>query len=183
MDEERFKEMEFELGAAYSRISWLEKMATLDELTGLGNRRGLNEHLGRALSLADRQSSDLTLIAIDIDHFKDVNDTHGHIAGDKVLSRVAAAMQRVIRGGDCAFRQGGEEMTVVAVTTFKGAAILAEKLRNAVECSHTAGEPPVTISLGVSMARLGDTNEKLSERADAALYAAKNNGRNRVELG
>lgn len=183
MSEERIKELEFELGAAYSRISHLEKMATLDELTGLGNRRGLNEHLGRALSQADRQQTDLTLVAIDIDHFKVVNDTHGHITGDKVLQRVADAIQRVIRAGDYAFRQGGEEMTVVAVTTFKGAAILAEKLRNAVECSHAAGEIPVTISLGVSMARLGDTSEKLAERADVALYAAKNNGRNRVELG
>jgi diguanylate cyclase (GGDEF)-like protein len=158
-------------------------MATLDELTGLGNRRGLNEHLSRALSQADRQQTDLTLIAIDIDHFKKVNDTHGHITGDKVLQRVATAIQHVIRGGDSAFRQGGEELTVLAVTTYRGAAILAEKLRNAVEISHNAGGVPVTISLGVAMARLGDTSEKLAERADAALYAAKNNGRNRVELG
>jgi diguanylate cyclase len=74
-------------------------------------------------------------------------------------------------------------MSVVAVTTFKGAAILAEKLRSAVESSHSVIEPPVTISLGVSMARLGDTSEKLMQRADEALYRAKGSGRNRVELG
>lgn len=183
MDDERIKELQFELGAAYDRIRQLEKLATLDELTGLGNRRGLNEHLTHALSQSDRQQSDLTLVAIDIDHFKSVNDTHGHDVGDKVLQRVAGAISRVIRAGDYAFRQGGEELSVVAVTTFKGAAILAEKLRHAVEDSAQPGDVPVTISLGVSMARLGDSIEKLSKRADEALYAAKNNGRNRVELG
>jgi diguanylate cyclase (GGDEF)-like protein len=179
---EREKELQEQLGAAYERIRQLETLATLDELTGLGNRRGLNEHLAHALSAADRQQSDLTLVAIDIDHFKKVNDTHGHDAGDAVLQRVGAAIQRVIRAGDYAFRQGGEEMTVVAVTTFKGAAILAEKLRSAVETSHGTDEIPVTISLGVSMARLGDTSEKLAKRADEALYQAKAAGRNRVEI-
>lgn len=180
---ERIKELQFELGAAYDRIRELEKLATLDELTGLGNRRGLNDHLARALSQADRQQTDLTFVAIDIDHFKAVNDTHGHDVGDAVLQRVADTIKRVIRAGDYAFRQGGEELSVVAVTTFRGAAILAEKIRNAIEDSHQSDEVPVTVSLGVSMARLGDTSEKLAKRADEALYAAKNGGRNRVEIG
>ena len=180
---ERMKDLEFQLGAAYERIRELEKLATLDELTGLGNRRGLNEHLARALSQADRQQTDLTFVAIDIDHFKQVNDTHGHDAGDVVLQRVAATLKRVLRAGDYAFRQGGEELSVIAVTTFRGAAILAEKIRHAIEDSHQSGEVPVTVSLGVSMARLGDTSEKLAKRADEALYKAKESGRNRVKIG
>ncbi len=183
MSNERIRELEFQLGAACSRISHLEKLATLDELTGLGNRRGLNDYLSRALSQVDRQQTDLTLVALDIDHFKQINDTHGHDAGDEVLQRVASAIQQIIRGDDSAFRQGGEELSVVAATSFRGASILAEKLRKSVETSHNAGEAPVTVSLGVSMARIGDTLEKLTKRADEALYKAKDNGRNRVEIG
>jgi diguanylate cyclase (GGDEF)-like protein len=181
--DERTKELEFQLGAAYDRIRELEKLATLDELTGLGNRRGLNEHLARALAQADRQQTDLTFVAIDIDHFKKVNDTHGHDVGDAVLQRVASTIERVIRVGDYAFRQGGEELSVVAVTSFRGAALLAEKIRQGIEDSHQTGVVPVTASLGISMAHIGDTVEKFAKRSDEALYRAKENGRNRVELG
>lgn len=180
---DRIKELEEQLGAAYLRIGELETQMTQDELTGLGNRRGLNESLRKALSQADRNGSDLTFIAIDIDHFKAVNDTHGHDVGDLVLQRVANTISSVIRAGDYAFRQGGEELSVIATTSFKGAEILAEKLRAAVASSHERDEVSVTISLGVAMAHLKDTSEALSKRADEALYRAKDAGRNRVELG
>lgn len=185
-DEKRFKDMEFELGAAYSRISHLERLVTLDELTGLGNRRGLNSHLGRALAMADRQQTDLTFIAIDLDKFKKVNDTFGHFAGDTVLKGVAEAIQKAIRSGDYAFRQGGEEFSVIAQTTFRGSALLAEKIRVAVEGIYESDdEIPcfVSVSLGVSMARVGEVSDALVQRADEALYRAKRKGRNRVELG
>lgn len=182
-ESDTIRDLEFELGAAYQRIGHLEKLATMDELTGLGNRRGLNEYLGRALSQADRQQTDLTFVAIDIDHFKKVNDTHGHGVGDSVLMRVAAVIQQVIRGGDAAFRQGGEEMSVVAVTSYRGASLLAEKIRSSVEDSHQSDDPAVTVSLGIAMARIGDAAEDLVKRADEALYKAKENGRNRVEIG
>jgi len=174
--------LESELAAANMRIASLEEQVTKDELTGLGNRRGLNMYLPKALSNADRSSANLAVIAIDIDHFKRVNDVHGHSAGDAVLQRVARVIQSVIRTGDCAFRQGGEEMTVIATTTHEGATTLAEKLRAAVECIHDVNEIPVTISLGVTMAKGDDSEETLMERADKALYEAKDNGRNRVEL-
>lgn len=180
---EKIKELEYELGAAYDRIKHLEKLSTVDELTGLGNRRSLNRHLAQALSQADRQQTDLTFVSLDIDHFKQVNDTHGHDAGDAVLQRVAATLNRVIRASDCAFRQGGEEFSVISVTTFRGSAIFAEKIRLAIEDSHRGGEVPITVSLGVSMARIGDAAEKLVKRSDEALYKAKESGRNRVEIG
>lgn len=183
MDDDRIKELEFELGAAYQRINHLEKLATMDELTGLGNRRGLNEYLERSLSQADRHKTDLTFVAIDIDHFKQVNDTHGHGVGDAVLMRVAAVIKQVIRGGDAAFRQGGEELSVVAVTSYRGASLLAEKIRSSIEDSHQSDDPAVTVSIGVAMAGIGETAEKLAKRADEALYKAKESGRNRVEIG
>ncbi len=179
---DRIKELEEQLGEAYLRISHLERLNLTDELTGLGNRRGLNQHLPKVLSQADRNGSDLTLIAIDIDHFKAVNDPHGHDVGDSVLKRIAKTIATVIRAGDYAFRQGGEEMTVVASTSHKGAQILAEKLRAAVADSAEYGHVSVTISLGVAMANLKDSPEALTKRADEALYRAKNAGRNRVEL-
>jgi diguanylate cyclase (GGDEF)-like protein len=179
---DRIEELEFQLGAAYARIRELEKLSLLDELTGLGNRRGLNAHLGRAVAQADRQHTDLAFVAIDIDHFKLVNDTHGHDVGDKVLQRVGRILQSAIRAGDYAFRQGGEEFSVIAFTS-RGAVLLAEKLRQAIEDGHQSNEVPVTISLGVSMARIGDTAERLTKRADEALYRAKESGRNRVEIG
>ena len=185
MDEkEKIRDLEFELGAAYQRITHLEKLATMDELTGLGNRRGLNAHLSRELAQADRYKTDLTFVAIDIDHFKQVNDTHGHGVGDAVLMRIAEVLRQVIRGGDAAFRQGGEELSVVAVTSYRGAALLGEKIRATIESSHQRdNDPAVTVSVGVAMAGLGDTAEDLAKRADDALYKAKENGRNRVEIG
>jgi diguanylate cyclase (GGDEF)-like protein len=179
---DRIKELEEQLGEAYLRISQLEALNLTDELTGLSNRRGLNTQLPKSLSQADRNGSDLTFIAIDIDHFKAVNDTHGHDAGDAVLQRVAKTISTVIRAGDYAFRQGGEEMTVIATTSFKGAEILAEKLRAAVAGSAERDEIDVTISLGVAMAHLKDTPEALMKRADDALYRAKLNGRDRAEV-
>ena len=179
---DRIKELEEQLGIAYLRISELEKTNLTDELTGLSNRRGLNTQLPKSLSQADRNGSDLTLIAIDIDHFKAVNDTHGHDVGDAVLKRVAKTISAVIRVGDYAFRQGGEEMTVVASTSHKGAQILAEKLRSAVAESAEYGHVSVTISLGVAMANLKESAESLTKRADEALYRAKLTGRNRVEV-
>lgn len=125
------------------------------------------------------------LVLLDIDHFKKVNDTHGHLSGDLVLKHVAAVLRKGLRAGDMAFRYGGEEMAVLMPEASQEAAEqTAERLRVAVEKTTFHGEKgqviPVTVSLGIAIHRAGLTGENLISRADRALYASKHAGRNRV---
>jgi diguanylate cyclase (GGDEF)-like protein len=162
----------------------LDLLSRTDVLTGLRNRRHVEEYLARLVSLARRHAEPIAVLVADIDHFKSVNDRHGHDAGDAVLREVAGRMVDSVRLEDMVGRWGGEEFLVVLPNTAaQGAAELAERLRQVV-----AGEPcdlpdggtlPVTISLGCA-ASIMDDAATLVRSADAALYEAKGSGRNRV---
>jgi len=161
-----------------------ERLATTDGLTGLLNRRTFNAQLDARLREAQRYRKPLSLLLLDIDHFKRVNDTHGHPAGDAVLRGVAQVVKKQARETDFVARYGGEEIALVLPETDAGgASVIAERIRNAVErARHLTDTGPlqVTLSIGVSTWPASDP-ETLLEDADKALYRAKQAGRNRVE--
>ncbi|GFO70211.1 diguanylate cyclase response regulator [Geomonas limicola] len=166
----------------------LKRLTNIDHLTNLFNRRYLAEILDGEFFRARRNKEELSLIIFDIDYFKKVNDTFGHQNGDVVLSAVAQLAQRQLRAYDSAARYGGEEFVlVIPGTGLAGAVMAAERLRQAV-LEHTFPSPmedlTVTISLGVATypAPNVDSVDSLFRRADEALYRAKQNGRNRVEV-
>jgi len=147
-----------------------------DPLTGVSNRRALDEAIKSQFALMTRYHSSFSIAIFDIDHFKQVNDEHGHLHGDRILQDVAKLLDDTVRETDIVARYGGEEFVVVMPhTPLEGACIFAERLRARVE-----QQLPVTISGGVSAAMEGDTAETLVARADAALYRAKTAGRNSV---
>ncbi len=165
----------------------LMAMATTDSLTGVRNRRDFFLHGERAVSQACRYLQPLAIIMIDIDHFKRVNDSHGHPVGDQVLKAVSACCTEALRENDIFARIGGEEFAVVMPqTTIAAAEISAERLRAAVEALSVPiedGQLQVTISLGLATLESDDIDlDELLKRADNALYRAKENGRNRFEL-
>jgi diguanylate cyclase (GGDEF)-like protein len=168
------------------RVQDMARHAYRDPLTGLGNRRRFAETLDAAVADAGRTGQHLCLVAVDIDHFKAVNDTHGHAAGDEVLRRVAAIMAAQLRPVDTACRVGGEEFAVIVRDLDpRFAAALAERLRDAVASlrMEVAGERlRVTISLGLAVLAVGEDSAALLGRADAALYAAKRGGRDQLRL-
>lgn len=158
--------------------------AMIDPLTGTGNRRALEQALEREFQSAHRHGHILSTLVIDLDHFKKVNDTLGHGAGDHVLKTVARTLASLVRGTDQLFRFGGEEFVVLLPQTdVPGARIVAERLRTSIDgmiLTHDAKSITPTISIGMSTIRRGDSSEALLKRADAALYRAKDKGRNRV---
>ena len=157
----------------------LAEQALTDHLTGLANRRHGAHELERAVALAVRHGQALALARIDVDHFKSVNDTHGHQTGDEVLAEVAARLLRAVRGGDELARWGGDEFVVIQPATERGgAARAAERLRAAV-ASAPVGALDVTVSVGWAH-WAGDTPDDLLARADRALYRAKAQGRNTI---
>ena len=160
----------------------LEIMARQDQLTAVRNRRSLEESLECELAHARRYGGDFALLLIDLDHFKNVNDSHGHQAGDDVLVRIASLLAACVRETDVVGRWGGEEFLLVCPKTdAQVARSLAERLRTAVEKQHVGPAGRVTASFGVAAYRDGDDSKTLLRRADQALYAAKRGGRNRVE--
>jgi diguanylate cyclase (GGDEF)-like protein/PAS domain S-box-containing protein len=162
----------------------LQSMAAQDMLTGLASRLEGSHFLHRQAADCERQNTPLGLAFIDIDHFKAVNDEHGHLRGDEVLQAVARLVQAGVRGSDMLCRWGGEEFLLVAPQTdVAQLAVLAEKLRLGVRDAMSAHQPPVTISVGVASADGTIDVTALLARADAALYRAKQAGRNRVECG
>lgn len=164
----------------------LSELAATDALTGLANRRTLDQRLRQEWDRAQRSTEPLTLLMIDVDHFKAYNDRHGHHGGDDALRRVAEVIgDNIRRPADLAARYGGEEFAVVLPhTDAKGAWVIAEHIRSAVErLPRVAGdEPPITVSIGMSTwgKRCGMSLEALLLSADQALYEAKHTGRNRI---
>ena len=166
----------------------LEKLASHDELTGLLNRRSLNITLGHEFARCQRYHTELSLLMIDLDHFKDINDKYGHAFGDFVLKSFAGRLTNTIREADFAFRFGGEEFVVLLPQTdIKGAIIFAERFReqnSREEFVSPTEKAQVTVSIGVSSFReyQPKVQNDLIALADKALYRAKENGRNRMEI-
>ena len=160
----------------------LEVLSVTDKLTGLYNRRKLDELLDEELARTRRYAAPLSIIMLDIDHFKRVNDAHGHGVGDEVLVGVAQLLREHIREADALGRMGGEEFLVVCRhSNAADCMVVAAKLRQAVAAHDFPGVGRVTASMGVAAGRPDDTAATLLARADAALYRAKGAGRNRVE--
>lgn len=159
----------------------LERLSVTDGLTGLFNRRRLMETLETEAERSQRGSGPFAVLMVDVDHFKKFNDTHGHQAGDEVLTRVAGVLKEVTRQVDCAARYGGEEFLVLLPqTAMDGAAEVAERLRTKVRAAAVNGES-VTVSVGVAeFPKNGDSPQAVIAAADAALYRAKADGRDRV---
>jgi len=163
----------------------VERLATTDGLTGLFNRRHFFTMATRELALAARRSSPLAAVMLDIDHFKQVNDVHGHPVGDDVIATVARRLGATVRATDLVGRYGGEEFAIILLDTGAADALaLAERLRAAIgdrPVKTEAGDLPVTISVGIAcLDAAGDSAGDLLGRADSALYQAKRGGRNRV---
>jgi len=155
-----------------------------DPLTGVHNRAALEEALPREIELACRHDLPLTMLLIDLDHFKRINDNYGHAAGDCALRVTASQVTDVLRTSDRVFRYGGEEFVVLLTATdSEGAAIVAERIRAAIaaEPCHCEGQAiPVTASLGYAEMSPSDNRHTLFDKTDKALYKAKDAGRNRV---
>ena len=165
----------------------LKAMASTDALTGCCNRRRFLTILRHEFRLAQRNHTPLTFAMMDLDHFKAVNDTHGHPAGDAVLKALAKTCAKLIRDSDCFGRLGGEEFGVILPATAPEAAmpVLARILDAArqLRINLPHGQVGATLSIGISAVAVADADESaMLKRADAALYAAKANGRNRLEV-
>jgi len=167
------------------------KMAYTDQLTGTNNRASFNDALYREIQSAKRSHSDLALIFLDIDHFKNINDNYGHECGDIALSSVANCIKETVRGSDIVFRYGGEEFVILLNNTdLRGAYIMAERIRQNIEGHTIAYGMDVlksTVSLGVSVLKDAEFNvqtsaESLIKRADNAMYRAKQKGRNQTMI-
>jgi diguanylate cyclase (GGDEF)-like protein len=171
--------------AAGRELEDLARLAREDALTRLPNRRAFDEALAREVARAERSGAPLSALVLDVDHFKRVNDAHGHAAGDAVLAAVAARALSALRAGDVLARLGGEEFGVLLPgADLAAAAEAAERIRGAVRAAPVAaGERtvPVTVSLGCATRAPGEAGASLVGRADARLYAAKAGGRDRVE--
>jgi diguanylate cyclase (GGDEF)-like protein/hemerythrin-like metal-binding protein len=163
-------------------LDQLEQAAGTDRLTGAWNRRRFEDGATRHIALSDRRRDTLSMILFDLDHFKRVNDTFGHAVGDQVLKAVAQRVRDHLRISDALVRWGGEEFIILCpATTLAGATILAEKIRKAVESHLLPQVGAVTISLGVAQHQPFEITEVWVSRADAALYRAKERGRNCIE--
>ena len=168
-------------GPSQVDIDSLERLASADPLTGLANRRGGEKDIAAEISRARRQNTPLSCVLLDIDHFKDVNDTFGHQAGDYVLREISALLRRTVRAYDVLVRWGGEEFLVVLPGVEQEQALkLAERIRAAIENLPLAGIGGVTASVGVASLGSDYSFEAMFAAADRRLYSAKSSGRNTV---
>ncbi len=187
----RTKALQDELRAKNKQLEELlykvEYLAITDALTGLYNRRRFHDILQKEFERSKRYSSPVSLLMIDIDHFKKINDRHGHLAGDHVLLEVAQIIQKNIRDVDTAARYGGEEYIVILPNTEKNDALtVAERMRTSIQNSsfQEINKDVITVSIGIAglPEKHIDTEDKLIRSADLALYRSKQNGRNRTEI-
>lgn len=191
VDTEAFSLFGYQTSAALENAALLEKikrMAITDEMTGIYNRRGINDYGQHEIEVASRMTRPLSAIMFDLDHFKIVNDTYGHPIGDQVLCEIVRRCKEKVREIDLFGRYGGEEFLLLIIGSgLKQACVIAERLRLAVGSSpiHTdAGDLSVTISLGVTtLTKETRTIDDMIKAADIALYHAKNKGRNKVSTG
>ena len=164
----------------------LAEQATTDSLTRLKNRRLFYTQAEQNLTHCRRYNKDMSVLLLDIDHFKKVNDTFGHHAGDEVLVKVAELLAQMVRGADTVARFGGEEFAVLMPETSKlGAAVLGERIRAAIEKENIVVDGrsiPVTVSIGIATlaAEKVESIDQMLSIADRRLYLAKNSGRNRI---
>lgn len=181
---ERAREME----QVKLELDEYKRIANTDPLTRLSNRRAFDEVLSSIYN-TQRDAMYYALIMADIDHFKKFNDTYGHPVGDRVLGVVAAVMKSALRRGVFISRTGGEEFAVVLQgASLEDTTVIAERMRQAVEATPLKNQRtgvdygPITLSLGICMANEAESAEELYNKADVALYTAKNNGRNRTQI-
>jgi diguanylate cyclase (GGDEF)-like protein len=160
------------------------RMAYTDPLTQANNRASFEHLIQREISLSQRYGKSLAILFLDIDHFKNINDSHGHDCGDITLAAVANCIKKSMRTSDILFRYGGEEFVVVlSETGLTGAKVLAERIRRSIAASTIAYDMSalrVTASIGVAALRPDDTADSFVKRADEAMYQAKHGGRNQV---
>ncbi len=158
--------------------------AQRDPLTGLANRTAFDFAVETEISRAERHGHRLCMLVVDIDHFKSINDTYGHLAGDEVLKQVSKSLQAAVRKEDVVFRYGGEEFVILLnATDLPNARLTAERIRMKLESESIKAmnlTVPVTASLGISEWQQGESGNTLFHRADQALYQAKSSGRNQV---
>nr|WP_218626243.1 GGDEF domain-containing protein [Bradyrhizobium sp. dw_78] len=185
--EDRLQLSKTEIANLQHSLDAIRAESLTDPLTGLGNRKYFDRSIERAVEHALANNELLSLLMFDIDHFKSFNDSYGHLTGDQVLRLVGMSLKQTIKGQDITARYGGEEFAVVLPNTgLRQALTVADHIRCAVMAKElkkkSTGEilGRVTISVGVSILKPGDDTDSLIERADACLYAAKRNGRNRV---
>ncbi len=183
--QQRLDSAEERLESQTDQISNYLTEARTDGLTGLFNRRAFDKAIDELFADWQKKDQVFSLALIDIDHFKHINDTYGHPAGDAVLKHIAATLQMELNEAVCVARYGGEEFAILTVANVEEAAVALDHLRNAVskiEVTHEEHRISVTLSGGISKIELDDKIGKLVRRADEALYAAKLGGRNRVYL-
>jgi len=176
-----------EIDRLRAELDQVRQEAIRDPLTGLANRRSFDEQLAESLDQALQELKSICLLMIDIDHFKEMNDQHGHRIGDKVLQYVAGVLKENFKGRDLVARYGGDEFAVIVENAPRtGVNAVAETVRRQIEASKLrrtdTGEPlgRVSVSIGYECVQPGDSPDALVERADRALYNAKQQGRNRV---
>jgi diguanylate cyclase (GGDEF)-like protein/hemerythrin-like metal-binding protein len=176
-------ELRRKLNELHVQIIQLERLSSIDALTGAWNRAHFDRVVASELERSIRFKQPVSLIFLDIDHFKQVNDTYGHQAGDSVLYELVQVIGAAVRSSDVLFRWGGEEFVVLAPSTgYRSGAVLAERMRSDVERHRFAGVGKVMISLGVAEHIATETTEIWFRRVDEALYRAKDSGRNRVSV-
>ena len=183
---QRISELERSTQTMEASLRQEQQLASTDPLTGIANRLMLEQHMSEACLQVRQNGAETCLLVLDIDHFKDINDSYGHAAGDRALRIVAQQLQARLHADDLLARYGGEEFVAVLAATRQDAGLqVAEMLRTCIEgISFRGQQQPVriTLSCGLTTLRAGDTPDSAFERADRALYQAKRGGRNRSEV-